>query len=86
MFVLREVFDFSYSEIAAPIGKFEEAVGQLNQRARNRVYGRGLLPGESPADATFGPSCRSHVAQVVETVQGCLRQSSAGMKSQVRSS
>ncbi|UGT58506.1 RNA polymerase sigma-70 factor [Nocardia asteroides] len=38
VFVLREVFAFSYAEIAQAVGKSETAVRQLNQRARTRVH------------------------------------------------
>ncbi|RMI34288.1 RNA polymerase sigma-70 factor [Nocardia stercoris] len=38
VFVLREVFDFGYDEIAAAVGKTEAAVRQLNQRARTQVH------------------------------------------------
>lgn len=40
VFVLREVFDFSYPEIAVALERSEDAVRQLNQRARNRVRAR----------------------------------------------
>lgn len=40
VFVLREVFDFSYAEIAAAVGKSETAVRQLNQRARRQVHAK----------------------------------------------
>lgn len=40
VFVLREVFGFGYPEIAAAVGKSEQAVRQLNQRARNHVRTR----------------------------------------------
>ncbi|APE36657.1 RNA polymerase subunit sigma-24 [Nocardia mangyaensis] len=37
VFVLREVFGFGYPEIAVAVDKSEQAVRQLNQRARNLV-------------------------------------------------
>ncbi|WP_216907495.1 RNA polymerase sigma-70 factor [Nocardia noduli] len=40
VFVLREVFDFDYPEIATAVGKSAQAVRQLNQRARNHVRTR----------------------------------------------
>ncbi|MEU0190936.1 sigma factor-like helix-turn-helix DNA-binding protein [Streptomyces afghaniensis] len=47
VFVLREVFDFSYSEIAAAIGKSEEAV---RQPARPRPGARPwTLAGRKPS-------------------------------------
>lgn len=40
VFLLREVFDFSYGEIAAIVGKEEAACRQLLHRARQRVRDR----------------------------------------------
>ncbi|SDJ21955.1 RNA polymerase sigma-70 factor, ECF subfamily [Frankineae bacterium MT45] len=40
VFVLREVFEFSFAEIASAIGRSEEAARQLNQRAREQVRAR----------------------------------------------
>ncbi len=40
VFVLREVFEFGYAEIAAAVGRSESAVRQLNQRARDHVRAR----------------------------------------------
>ena len=40
VFVLREVFDFSYSEIAAAVDKTPAAVRQIAHRARRRVEAR----------------------------------------------
>jgi RNA polymerase sigma-70 factor (ECF subfamily) len=51
VFVLREVFDFGYPEIAAAVGKSEAAVRQLNQRARNQVRARRPTTVASPAAA-----------------------------------
>ena len=50
VFVLREVFDFPYSEIAASVDKSEAAVRQIAHRARSHVEAR--RPREQlPADA-----------------------------------
>jgi RNA polymerase sigma-70 factor, ECF subfamily len=51
VFVLREVFDFDYTEIAAAVGKSEAAVRQLNQRARNQVHARRRAAVADPAEA-----------------------------------
>ncbi|GLY87089.1 RNA polymerase sigma-70 factor [Actinoallomurus iriomotensis] len=51
VFVLREVFDFDYPEIAAAVGKSEAAVRQLNQRARNQVHARRRTAVADPAEA-----------------------------------
>ena len=40
MFVLREVFDFGYDEIAAAVDRTPVAVRQLASRARNHVQAR----------------------------------------------
>ena len=51
VFVLREVFAFSYAEIAAAVGKSETAVRQLNQRARDRVHEKRHTAIATPAEA-----------------------------------
>lgn len=51
VFVLREVFEFGYPEIAEAVGKNEAAVRQLNQRARNSVHARRKSAIASPAEA-----------------------------------
>ncbi|MGY0501373.1 RNA polymerase sigma-70 factor [Nocardia sp. FBN12] len=51
VFVLREVFAFEYSEIAAAVGKSEAAVRQLNQRARDRVHAHRHTAIATPAQA-----------------------------------
>ncbi|MFD5174580.1 RNA polymerase sigma-70 factor [Nocardia sp. NPDC058379] len=51
VFVLREVFAFSYAEIAAAVGKSETAVRQLNQRARARVHAKRHTVIATPAEA-----------------------------------
>jgi RNA polymerase sigma-70 factor (TIGR02957 family) len=40
VFVLREVFDFGYPEIAAALGRSEPAVRQIGHRARGHVQAR----------------------------------------------
>lgn len=40
VFVLRQVFDFEYAEIAAAVDKSEPAVRQINSRARGHVQAR----------------------------------------------
>jgi RNA polymerase sigma-70 factor (TIGR02957 family) len=40
VFVLKEVFDFSYAEIAAAVDRSEAAVRQAGHRARNHVQAR----------------------------------------------
>ncbi|MFE1592771.1 RNA polymerase sigma factor SigJ [Nocardia sp. NPDC058705] len=51
VFVLREVFAFDYSEIAAAVDKSEAAVRQLNQRARDRVHAQRHTAIATPAEA-----------------------------------
>lgn len=51
VFVLREVFGFEYTEIAAAVGKSEAAVRQLNQRARTSVRARRHTAVATPAEA-----------------------------------
>ncbi|MGS2806327.1 RNA polymerase sigma-70 factor [Nocardia sp. MW-W600-9] len=51
VFVLREVFAFSYAEIATAVGKSETAVRQLNQRARDRVHEKRHTAIATPAEA-----------------------------------
>lgn len=51
VFVLREVFDFSYPEIAEAVGKSEAAVRQVNHRARERVHSGRQTAVASPAEA-----------------------------------
>ncbi|WP_223280844.1 RNA polymerase sigma-70 factor [Streptomyces antnestii] len=51
VFVLREVFDFGYAEIAAAVGKSEPAVRQVNHRARNHVHARRQVAVAAPKEA-----------------------------------
>ncbi|MCD0449264.1 RNA polymerase sigma-70 factor [Actinocorallia sp. API 0066] len=51
VFVLREVFDFGYPEIAAAVGRSEAAVRQLNRRARAHVRERRGAAIADPAEA-----------------------------------
>jgi RNA polymerase sigma-70 factor (ECF subfamily) len=51
VFVLREVFDFRYAEIAAAVGKSEAAVRQLNRRARDQVRARRQAAVATPSEA-----------------------------------
>ncbi|GGV23901.1 putative sigma factor [Streptomyces longisporoflavus] len=51
VFVLREVFGFDYAEIAAAVDKSEDAVRQLNRRARNSVRARRQTAVAGPAEA-----------------------------------
>ncbi|MGW0731148.1 RNA polymerase sigma-70 factor [Streptomyces sp. NPDC002851] len=71
VFVLREVFGFGYPEIAAAVGKSEEAVRQLNQRARKQVHARRRTAVASPADAAAVTEKFSHAA-VTGDVQGLM--------------
>ncbi|WP_235831511.1 RNA polymerase sigma-70 factor [Gordonia zhaorongruii] len=51
VFVLREVFDFGYGEIATALGKSEPAVRQVAHRARKHVHARRSAAVAAPADA-----------------------------------
>lgn len=51
VFVLREVFDFGYDEIAAAVGKSEAAVRQTAHRARKHVHARRSAAVAEPSDA-----------------------------------
>ena len=51
VFVLREVFDFGYPEIAAAVDKSEAAVRQIAHRARGHVSARRSVAVASPTDA-----------------------------------
>lgn len=50
VFVLREVFDFDYAEIAVAVDKSEAAVRQVNHRARKHVRARRHVTIAPPAD------------------------------------
>ena len=52
VFVLREVFDLSYDEIAAAVDKTPAAVRQVAHRARNHVEARRPREVLSPAEKT----------------------------------
>ncbi|CAM5337843.1 RNA polymerase sigma-70 factor [Streptomyces aurantiogriseus] len=71
VFVLREVFDFSYPEIAAAIGKSEEAVRQLNQRARNQVHAKRHTAVAPPSEAA-AVTARFSIAATTGDVQGLM--------------
>ena len=51
VFVLREVFDFGYPEIAEAVGKSPEAVRQIAHRARRHVHARRSAALADPAEA-----------------------------------
>ncbi|WP_067898679.1 RNA polymerase sigma-70 factor [Nocardia vaccinii] len=58
VFVLREVFEFGYAEIASAVGRSEPAVRQVNRRARDHVrarresvYGAVAIPADAAAVA-----------------------------------
>ncbi|MDT9685552.1 RNA polymerase sigma-70 factor [Streptomyces sp. TRM76323] len=51
VFVLREVFDIGYDEIAAAVGKSPAAVRQIAHRARRHVSARRPRKAVSPSDA-----------------------------------
>lgn len=51
VFVLREVVDFGYAEIADAIGKSQPAVRQIAHRARNHVRARRPAAVADPEDA-----------------------------------
>lgn len=71
VFVLREVFDFSYHEIASAVGKTEDAVRQLNHRARGQVHARRHSAIASPAEAKSVAE-RFAVAAATGDVQGLM--------------
>jgi RNA polymerase sigma factor (sigma-70 family) len=50
VFVLREVFDTPYGEIAAAVGKTEAAVRQITHRARDHVAARRPRVEVSPSE------------------------------------
>lgn len=58
VFVLREVFDTPYDEIAAAVGKSPEAVRQIVRRARDHVAQRRPRMAVSRAEQEAG-GCRS---------------------------
>ncbi|MBM7366322.1 RNA polymerase sigma-70 factor [Gordonia hydrophobica] len=51
VFVLREVFDFGYPEIAAAVDKTEPAVRQIAHRARHHVRARRTTAVAEPSEA-----------------------------------
>ncbi|MDA3644770.1 RNA polymerase sigma-70 factor [Saccharopolyspora indica] len=51
VFVLREVFDLGYDEIAGAVGRTPAAVRQIAHRARNHVTARRPRGNTSPAEA-----------------------------------
>ena len=63
VFVLREVFEFGYDDIAAAIGKSPAAARQIAYRARRHVDARRPrdtgFPGRSPGGAGIVPVARS---------------------------
>lgn len=59
VFVLREVFEFGYAEIASAVGRSEPAVRQVNQRAREHVRARR----ESAYGAVAVPADAASVAE-----------------------
>lgn len=71
VFVLREVFAFSYPEIAAAIGRSEEAVRQLNHRARVQVRSKRNCVITEPLDARPVAE-RFMLAAVTGDVQGLM--------------
>ena len=61
VFVLREVFDLAYDEIAEAVGKSPAAVRQIAHRARAHVaartaVARGGVPGPDPRRARGVPA------------------------------
>ncbi|MGW5572094.1 RNA polymerase sigma-70 factor [Nocardia thailandica] len=71
VFVLREVFAFSYPEIAAAVGRSEDAVRQLNHRARAQVRSRRGSVVAGPLDARPVAE-RFMVAALTGDVQGLM--------------
>lgn len=71
VFVLREVFGFSYPEIATAVGKSEEAVRQLNQRARNQVHAKRHTAVAPPSEAA-AVTARFSSAAATGDVQGLM--------------
>jgi RNA polymerase sigma-70 factor (ECF subfamily) len=49
-FVLHDMFDLPFDEIAPIVGRTEPATRQLASRARRRVRGRPVMPDADPAD------------------------------------
>ncbi|MGW6916703.1 RNA polymerase sigma-70 factor [Kitasatospora sp. NPDC054939] len=71
VFVLREVFDVDYDEIAAAVGKSNAAVRQIAHRARRHVDARRPRAAVSPAE---GRAALESFQRVMETgdLQGLL--------------
>lgn len=74
VFVLREVFAFTYPEIAAAVGKSETAIRQINHRARARVRaqrGAAILPSRQ-ADQVAGRFAESAISGDVQGLMDVL--------------
>jgi len=67
-FLLREVFDYDYPEVARLVGKSESACRQLIHRSRTRLR-------ESRAQFTITPECRERVLKkFLAAIATCDRQ------------
>ncbi|MGH3372007.1 MAG: sigma factor-like helix-turn-helix DNA-binding protein, partial [Nocardioidaceae bacterium] len=64
VFVLREVFDLEYDEIAEAVDKSPAAVRQIAHRARTHVAARRPRAGVSPADSR---AARDAFQRAIET-------------------
>ena len=71
VFVLREVFGFTYTEIAAAVHKSEAAVRQLNRRARDQVHAQRHTAVASPSEAAE-VTARFSIAATTGDVQGLM--------------
>ncbi|MFF5204899.1 RNA polymerase sigma-70 factor [Streptosporangium sp. NPDC000396] len=71
VFVLREVFDVSYEEIAAAVGKSPVAVRQIAHRARRHVDARRPREAVSPSQAQAALETFQHALETRD-LQGLL--------------
>ena len=71
VFVLREVFDFGYPEIAAALGRSEPAVRQIAHRARGHVQAR-RPPFQVDQDRQRAVTARFLAAAVGGDIEGLL--------------
>ncbi|QDY80517.1 RNA polymerase sigma-70 factor [Streptomyces qinzhouensis] len=71
VFVLREVFDLPYGEIAEAVGKTPAAARQIAHRARSRVAARRPRATVSPAETRAALAAFQHAVETGE-LQGLL--------------
>lgn len=69
-FLLHDVFDYSFAEIAAALGRSDAACRQLASRARNRVRAAHPLP--APAARSGDASAPQHAA-LIQAFVGAAR-------------